>query len=44
VVAFWVGELRFNMNHKVLRIYGIGIDELRRAMINNRLLGQDSTT
>src|ERR1700730_10544004 len=32
------------MNHKILRLYGIGIDELRRAMINNRLLGQDSTT
>jgi hypothetical protein len=32
------------MNHKILRLCGIGIDELRRAMINNRLLGQDSTT
>ena len=32
------------MNHKVLRLYGIGIDELRRAMINNILLDQDSTT
>src|SRR5882762_3957690 len=32
------------MDHKTLRLYGIGIDEMRRAMINNRLLGQDSTT
>jgi len=32
------------MDHKTLRLYGIGIDEMRRAMINNTLLGQDSTT
>jgi hypothetical protein len=32
------------MNHKTLRLYGIGIDEMRSAMINNTLLGQDSTT
>jgi hypothetical protein len=44
VVAFWVGKPWFNMNHKVLRLNGIGIDELQRAMINNRLLSQDSTT
>jgi hypothetical protein len=44
VGAFWVGKPWVNMNHKVLRLYGIGIDELRRAMINNRLLSQDSTT
>src|SRR3979490_1724076 len=32
------------MDHKTLRLYGIGIDEMRRAMINNTLLDQDSTT
>lgn len=32
------------MSHKILRLYGIGIDEMRRAMINNTLLDQDSTT
>jgi len=39
-----VGKRRFKMDHKILRLYGIGIDELRRAMINNIQLCQDWTT